>query len=196
MNKRRKFVLLLLLLLLLVAVTIDPLIKAPRLCWWCTRRLVAAAHKRGCHSVAAARGRWWWTSLGTPRRWGRPPMLPLEDDGAAPWRSVEHGLGAAPWRMMTVGQSWPLLGEDGRYQLPPNDEDERGWWCLEMTVPRWVAVLPRPWSLAPLANSRGVRCFRGTWSWISICFTNSEISEDVSTSTRMGLRSTSSSSGN
>jgi hypothetical protein len=50
------FVLLLLLLLLLVAITTNPLIKVLLLCRWCTQCLVAAAHGRGCRSVAAACG--------------------------------------------------------------------------------------------------------------------------------------------
>jgi hypothetical protein len=31
-------------------------------------------------------------------------MLLPENDVAAPWRPVEHGLGAAPWQMMTAGR--------------------------------------------------------------------------------------------
>jgi hypothetical protein len=35
-------------------------------------------------------------------------MLPPEDDVAAPWQLVEHGLGTSPWRMMTASAWWGL----------------------------------------------------------------------------------------
>jgi hypothetical protein len=54
------------------------------------------------------------------------PLMSLpENDGAAPWLPIEHGLCAAPWQMMTIGRSWPPLSEDGKDWLLMTDENER-----------------------------------------------------------------------
>jgi hypothetical protein len=75
-------------------------------CWWCTRCLVAAAHGRWCHSFAAARRTWRWTSLGaTLRRWWRASL------GAT--RVWGHPSIAACLRMM--------VSLHGVWWLPVND---------------------------------------------------------------------------